>query len=171
MARPFEVPLGYVPVDPKAEKKAEAIPQYFSQPGKIAKPAPPDANAHWLDEVTHEVMLDFDDDVQYVAEAFAQGTRAPFSANLNEEQKLDLFRSKLFKDDGQVNESGRAELQAIYGTAGVAKIMAEVMEKRVRPFIVEPKDFYLHNDEDTPEPQPSAPPVAPEPEEPSAPSY
>ena len=116
-------------------------------------------------------MMDFDDDVQWVADAFAEGTRAPFSANLNEEQKLDVFRSKLFKEDGQPNDAGRAELQAIYGPAGVAQIMAEVMEKRVRPFIIEPKDFYLHNEEESPEPQPSAPPEAPEPQEPSAPSY
>jgi hypothetical protein len=176
MAGPLDVPMGYVPTDPRAEKKAEQLPQYFSQPGKIAKPAPPDANAHWLDEVLYDVMGDFNDSVEWVAGAFSEGTRAPFSANLSEDQKLDVFRDKLFTSDGKPNDAGRAELQAIYGPAGVASIMAEVMDKRARPFIIEPKDYYLHNgDEEAPRPgNPSAEPEPVEPPEPAeqrAPSY
>lgn len=149
--------MAYVPVSETAQRKADALPQYYSQPGKTTRPAPPDGNAHWWDEVQFDVFNDFNDDVEWLVDTIAEGTRAPFSANVNNEQKLDYFRSKLFNDNGTPNDPGRAELMKTYGGPGVAKIMADVMDKQAKPFVIEPKDFYLYNKDEADN---SAPPEA-----------
>lgn len=146
MAGPVELP-GAVPYKPMGEEYEgqSLLPKKWQEPGKAVRPAPPDKGAHWWDEIKYEVFQDFEDDVAWVKEALVEGTRAPFSANVSEDQKLEYFRSKLFLPNGAKNDSGRTELLRMFGARGLANIMAEVFDKQARPMIVEPKDFYLQN--------------------------
>jgi hypothetical protein len=75
----------------------------------------------FLDDVADDLGNWINDTANAVALAFAPG-RAPFSANISEEQKLDYYKSRLFNPDGSPNAAGReAEFQRL-GVQGFSQV-------------------------------------------------
>jgi hypothetical protein len=62
-----------------------------------------------LDSVANDLAVWLDQESTRIAAAMAPQGVAPFSAGLNEEQKLEYYRSKLFNPDGSPNLQGRQE--------------------------------------------------------------
>src|SRR4030095_2972854 len=68
---------------------------------------------HMYDEIANDLSLWLDQTANEVALAFAPG-RAPFSAKITEQQKLEYYRSRLFNPDGSPNQQGRqAEIERL----------------------------------------------------------
>lgn len=127
-----------------ADERQTYLPQKAAQLGKTLRPPKPDAGAHWWDEVSYEVLQDVEDDVAWLRDEMLAGTRAPFSANTSEEQKLAYYRSQFFKPDGTPNEVGRKEVLARVGVRGFADVLAALYDDRnAQPFVIEPgSKFY-----------------------------
>src|SRR5215510_6434321 len=69
--------------------------------------------ANPLDEIASDLAIWIDQTSSAIALAFAP-TRAPFSANVTEEQKLQFYRLQFFHPDGTPNVEGRnAQLQRL----------------------------------------------------------
>src|SRR5262245_10932116 len=81
-----------------------------------------------MDEVADDLALWIDNTANQVALAFAPA-RAPFSANITEEQKLQFYRSRLFNPDGSVNTPGRAEEIQRLGAEGFAHVYQAVVKR------------------------------------------
>lgn len=79
-----------------------------------------------LDEVANDLAWWIDDTANKIALAFAPG-RAPFSADLTEQQKLDYYTRALFNPDGSPNQQGRQrELQRL-GAEGFGQVYKQVV--------------------------------------------
>jgi hypothetical protein len=102
--------------------------------------------ALWIDQISTEVAL-----------AFAPG-RAPFSANVSEDQKLAFYRSRLFNPDGSPNPQGRdAELQRL-GSSGFTQVYKAVINRWPELRIPTPEEMPALQ---VPEQWPGAPPGPP----------
>jgi len=76
---------------------------------------------HPLDEIANDLAIWLDQTSTEIALAFAPG-RAPFSANVTEDQKLEYYKARLFNPDGSPNPVGReAELQRL-GISGFTQV-------------------------------------------------
>lgn len=103
--------------------------------------------AGWIDRTANEVAL-----------AFAPG-RAPFSANITEEQKLQFYRSQLFNQDGSPNVQGRqAQIQRL-GPEGFGQVYKAVIGRFPELKIPTPPEIAVP--EEWPQPPPAGPPGAP----------
>jgi hypothetical protein len=83
--------------------------------------------ANFLDDVAGDLSVWIDRTADDVARAFAPG-RAPFSADLSEQQKLQYYRAQLFNPDGSPNVPGRtAQIQRL-GAQGFALVYKAVLQ-------------------------------------------
>jgi|SRR5215831_14954568 len=81
-----------------------------------------------LDDVANDLAVWIDKTADEVARAFAPG-RAPFAAPIDQEQKLQYYRSRLFNPDGTPNVQGRdAEVQRL-GIAGFTQVYKAVINR------------------------------------------
>lgn len=81
-----------------------------------------------LDEIASDLALWIDQTSTQIALAFAP-TRAPFSADVTEEQKLEYYRTRLFNPDGTPNAQGRqAELQRL-GVEGFGLVYKAIIKR------------------------------------------
>jgi hypothetical protein len=120
-----------------------------------------------LDEIANDLALWIDQTSTEIALAFAP-TRAPFSANVTEEQKLEFYRTRLFNPDGTPNEAGRqAELQRL-GTTGFTQVYKAVIHRYPDLRIPMP-EVDLTVPDQWPQPPPSGGPPPPIPSLPSGP--
>jgi len=87
-------------------------------------PGPP----NMMDAIADDLAVWIDKTANEVALAFAPG-RAPFSANITEDQKLLFYRSQLFNPDGSPNQAGRDQEMARLGADGLAKVYKAVLAK------------------------------------------
>lgn len=79
-----------------------------------------------LDDVSNDLALWIDDVSSKVALAFAPG-RAPFSADLTENQKLDYYARALFNPDGSPNQQGRQREVARLGVEQFGQVYKAVV--------------------------------------------
>jgi hypothetical protein len=79
-----------------------------------------------LDDVANDLALWIDDTSNKIALAFAPG-RAPFAANLTEDQKLDYYTRALFNPDGSPNVSGRNREVVRLGVEGFGQVYKAVV--------------------------------------------
>lgn len=107
--------------DTAPDVKAEAIP-----PRPVQRQG--NGNRNFLDDVANDLSVWIDQTADDVARAFAPG-RAPFSANLSEDQKLLYYREQLFNPDGSPNVPGRtAQIQRL-GAQGFAQVYKAVLAR------------------------------------------
>lgn len=84
--------------------------------------------ANFLDSVAEDLANWVDQTASQVALAFAPG-RAPFSANISEDQKLQYYRNRLFNPDGSPNVQGReAEVQRL-GIQGFSQVYRAILSR------------------------------------------
>jgi hypothetical protein len=79
-----------------------------------------------LEEVANDLALWVDQTATEVALGFAPG-RAPFAANLTEQQKLDYYSRALFNPDGSPNQQGRQREVARLGVEQFASVYEAVL--------------------------------------------
>ena len=81
-----------------------------------------------LDDVATDLALWIDETATEVALAFAPA-RAPFSAKITEDQKLEFYKARLFNPDGSPNQAGRqAEVQRL-GPEGFGHVYKAVVKR------------------------------------------
>ena len=90
-----------------------------------------------LDDIANDLALWIDDTATKVALAFAPG-RAPFSAQVTEEQKLEFYTAQLFNPDGSPNQQGRSKEIARLGPEGFANVYQAVV--RAHPELRPPSE-------------------------------
>lgn len=83
---------------------------------------------NFLDDVANDLAIWIDQTASEVALAFAPA-RAPFSANITEEQKLAYYRNRLFNPDGSPNVQGRNEEIARLGAEGFGRVYKAVVTR------------------------------------------
>ena len=110
--------------------------------------------ANFLDDVSNDLALWIDDTAEKVALAFAPG-RAPFSADLTEEQKLNYYRAQLFNPDGSPNAQGRQAQIARLGAQGFGQVYKAVIQRWPQLKIPTPEPI------EVPEQWPAVPPGPP----------
>jgi hypothetical protein len=99
---------------------------------------------HWLDTLAEEVSTSLDSEADWYAEAIRGGARSPFSAPVNEKEKLDTYVRTFFEErpDGTIdwdkpNEDKRAKLMQSAGIKNYVEAAQAVMHVRpktgVRP--------------------------------------
>jgi hypothetical protein len=99
---------------------------------------------HWLDTLAEEVSTSLDSEADWYAEAIRGGARSPFSAPVNEKEKLDTYVRTFFEErpDGSIdwdkpNEDKRAKLMQSAGIKNYVEAAQAVMHVRpktgVRP--------------------------------------
>lgn len=115
---------------------------------------------NFLDDVSNDLALWIDQTANDVALAFAPA-RAPFSANITEQQKLDFYRSRLFNPDGTPNAQGRAQEIQRLGAEGFGRVYKAVVDHwpELRP----PEAAPIEVPEEWPAALPGPPPGAPTP--------
>ena len=104
--------------------------------------------AVWLDEISTEIALGL------------APARAPFSANITEEQKLAFYKTRLFNADGSPNQAGRAEEIARLGAEGFGNVYQAVV--RAYPEL-KPPEPVSQADQILQQPIPPMPPGPPMP--------
>ena len=90
---------------------------------------------HWLDDIGDEVTARMDDNVEWLTNAFLSGSRAPGAADISEEEKLDYYRRKMFKDDGTPNEQERSNILNRVGIKNYTEIIKALHEQN-KPYIL-----------------------------------
>lgn len=119
---------------------------------------------HWLDTLAEEVSASLDSEADWYAEAIRGGARSPFSAPVNEKEKLDTYVRTFFEErpDGSIdwdkpNEDKRAKLMQSAGIKNYVEAAQAVMQVRPKTG-VRPLDQLIA-------PPPSAlPPMQPQPD-------
>lgn len=81
-----------------------------------------------LDDVANDLALWIDQTATEVALAFAPA-RAPFSANVTEEQKLEFYTHQLFNPDGTPNAQGRSTELSRLGAEGFGRVYKAVLAR------------------------------------------
>lgn len=81
-----------------------------------------------LDDVANDLALWIDKTATEVALAFAPA-RAPFSAKITEDQKLEFYKSRLFNPDGTPNQAGRQAEVARLGPEGFGQVYMAVVAR------------------------------------------
>ena len=113
-----------------------------------------------LDDVANDLALWIDQTATEVALAFAPA-RAPFSAQITEEQKLAFYKSQLFNADGSPNQAGRQQEIARLGAEGFGQVYKAVVE--AFPELKPPPQPALEVPEEWPSAPPGPPPMLPGP--------
>lgn len=114
--------------------------------------------ANMMDDVASDLAAWIDQTAEAVALAFAPG-RAPFSANITEDQKLQYYRDQLFNPDGSPNEQGRsAQLQRL-GVEGFGLVYKAIIRRWPELKIPTPPQPVVP--QEWPQPGPPGPPQAP----------
>src|SRR5215471_6343161 len=114
-----------------------------------------------LDEVATDLALWIDETATTIALAFAP-TRAPFSADVTEEQKLEYYRQKLFNPDGSPNAQGRQTELARMGSESFAQVFKAVIKRWPELRIPTPEPLAVPAEwPRLPAGPPGAPPAAP----------
>jgi len=85
-------------------------------------------SANFLDDVSDDLANWIDSTATDVALAFAPA-RAPFSANITEDQKLEFYRTRLFNPDGTPNVQGRQEELQRLGPEGFGGVYQAVVKR------------------------------------------
>lgn len=148
--------------------------QYDDQTPDVPEPRPTPtlgergrADANPLDQIANDLALWIDQTSSEIALAFAP-TRAPFSANLSEEQKLQYYRDQFFHPDGTPNTEGRnAQLQRL-GVEGFGLVYKAIIRRW--PDLKIPTPEPLAVPEQWPHEAPPAGPPGPPPPPPGAPA-
>src|SRR5262245_10789384 len=118
--------------------------------------------ANFLDDIADDLAVWIDQTADQVARAFAPG-RAPFSANISEEQKLEYYRSRLFNPDGSPNPQGRdAEFQRL-GVAGFSQVYRALIARYPELRVPAPPPIEVPEQWPAPGPPPGPPGVPPGP--------
>lgn len=124
----------------------------------------PRPDAHPFDGIADDLFEWMNGEVEYHVEAMRGGHRTPFSAATSEKDKLEYYRSQMYKVDpdgtvryDQPNPEGRDMLLKTYGTQKYAEIMSIVTPKNGMRAIPAPEE---------PDPQDYAMPPMPEDTEP-----
>lgn len=92
-----------------------------------------------LDQIADDLALWIDQESTKIALAFAPG-RAPFSAEVSEEQKLEFYRNRLFNPDGTPNTQGRTYELARLGSTGFTQVYKAVVRRWPELKIPTPED-------------------------------
>lgn len=97
-----------------------------------AQPPPPSrqgsrGSPSFLDGMANDLAQWINTTADDVARAFAPG-RAPFSADLSEEQKVEYYRAQLFNPDGSPNVPGRTAQINRLGAAGFAQVYKAILQ-------------------------------------------
>jgi len=79
-----------------------------------------------MDEIAIDLAMWIDETATEVALAFSPA-RAPFSAKITEQQKLEFYKARLFNPDGSPNESGRNQEMQRLGQEGFARVYKAVV--------------------------------------------
>jgi hypothetical protein len=85
-------------------------------------------SANFLDDISDDLANWIDSTASSVALAFAPA-RAPFSANITEDQKLEFYRTRLFSPDGTPNVQGRQEELQRLGPEGFGHVYQAVVKR------------------------------------------
>jgi len=85
-------------------------------------------SANFLDDISDDLANWIDSTATDVALAFAPA-RAPFSANITEDQKLEFYRTRLFNPDGTPNVQGRQEELQRLGPEGFGAVYQAVVKR------------------------------------------
>ena len=121
MGRPYELDTEDDPADAVAPVKADAVPRRTHAP-------PARGGQSMLDDVANDLALWIDKTATEVALAFAPA-RAPFSANITEDQKLQFYKSQIFNPDGSPNQQGRQQEIARLGPEGFGQVYKAVVAR------------------------------------------
>lgn len=78
------------------------------------------------DDIANDMAIWIDQTATEVALGFAPA-RAPFSAKITEQQKVDYYTRQLFNPDGSVNAQGRQNQIQRLGAEGFAKVYQAVV--------------------------------------------
>jgi hypothetical protein len=96
----------------------------------------PTEPSHPYDGVAEEMLHWLTEESKYYAEALRGGHRAPFAAEITEQQKLEYYRRQMFRvePDGSVdyntpNAQGRQDLLQRLGVSGYAQVFDAVKPK------------------------------------------
>src|SRR5215831_9886493 len=111
-----------------------------------------------LDEIATDLAVWLDQTSTEIALAFAP-TRAPFSANVSETQKLEYYRYKFFNPNGTPNVAGRNEELQRLGVEGFGIVYKALI--RAYPDLKIPTPEPLAVPEQWPHAPPPGPPGAP----------
>lgn len=114
--------------------------------------------ANFMDDIANDLALWVDQTADAVASAFAP-SRAPFSANITEQQKLDFYRARLFNPDGSPNVPGRSEELARLGPEGFGRVYKAVVDHW--PELKPPEQPPIEVPEQWPTMPPGPPPGSP----------
>ena len=110
--------------------------------------------ANFLDDIANDLAVWIDQTASEVALAFAPA-RAPFSANISEEQKLEYYKTRLFNPDGTPNVQGRTQEIQRLGAEGFGAVYKAVVQRWPELKIPEPPPIAV------PDQWPTAPPGPP----------
>src|SRR5215467_9161152 len=113
-----------------------------------------------MDEIANDLALWIDQTSSQIALAFAP-TRAPFSADVTEEQKLQYYRAQLFNADGTPNAAGRtAQLQRL-GVEGFGIVYKAIIRRWPELRIPTPEPLAVPAEWPRPAGPPGVPPGGP----------
>jgi hypothetical protein len=79
-----------------------------------------------LDDVANDLALWIDETATEVALGFSPA-RAPFSAQITEQQKLEFYKNQIFLPDGSPNQAGRQQQIARLGAEGFGQVYKAVV--------------------------------------------
>lgn len=92
---------------------------------------------HPLDEASQEIFNWLNTEPAILADAFNSGYQTPFSAPLNEREKLGYYQRKMYntRPDGSLNydspnEAGREQLIKALGIEGYTQVSAAVLRAK-----------------------------------------
>ncbi len=117
---------------------------------------------NFLDSIADDLAQWIDTTSDEVARGFAPG-RAPFSADLSEEQKLQFYRAQLFNPDGSPNAPGRTAQINRLGAQGFAQVYKAILNRWPELRVPTPPEISV------PEQWPTAAPPGPPPPGPPPP--
>jgi hypothetical protein len=86
----------------------------------------PSRGTSLLDDVANDLALWIDKTATEVALAFSPA-RAPFSAQITEQQKLEFYKNQIFNPDGSPNQAGRQAQIARLGAEGFGQVYKAVV--------------------------------------------
>ena len=81
-----------------------------------------------MDGIADDIAVWLDKTADEVATGLAPG-RAPFSANITEDQKLQFYKDRLFNPDGSPNAAGRNAEIARLGAEGFGHVLQAVVRR------------------------------------------
>jgi len=151
-----DVPTTGTGTPPSSTGVAEGEGEAQRSPPEPTRTRKPPQRSTLLEDVANDLALWIDQTATEVALAFAPG-RAPFAANLTEQQKLEFYSRQLFFPDGSPNVQGRAQQVQRLGPEQFAQVYQAVV--RAHPEWKPPPSEPIA----VPEEWPGAPPMMPPP--------